>query len=106
MGRAGQAHEGPERPEASRGRPEPSPRGRRLRGRVTLTRDGNIHVEIEQPKGEAQPLIPSVQRHRCQMPTCLRWCYVGGLGGSRTLGLAADVYCGNCIETLVLRCLE
>lgn len=86
--------------------PRSAPRGRRLLGKITLTRDGNIHVEIEQPKGEAEPLIPSIQRHRCRMPTCSKWTYAGALGGARTLGLAENVFCGSCLDVLVLQCLQ
>jgi hypothetical protein len=101
MGRAGTAERERRAPDS----PTPAA-GRRLRARVTLTRDGNIHVEVVQPKGEAQPLIPSLQRHRCQIPTCLRWAYAGSLAGERSLGLAVGAYCGTCLEELILRCLE
>src|SRR5690242_3403434 len=77
---------------------------RRLRGRIALKRDGNIHVAIEQPKGEVQPLIPSLQRHRCKMPSCVRWAYAGSLASERSLGLEVGAYCGTCVEDLILRC--
>src|SRR5690349_3092546 len=87
-------------------RPSLQPAARRLRAKVSMTRDGNIVVEVVQPRGESQPLIPSLQRHRCQIPTCHRWAYAGSLAGQRSLGLTVGAYCGTCVEDLILRCLE